>query len=826
VRLLLKDFQTDAVEQLVRHLRRGAVEAADGDLQAISLSSPTGSGKTVMLTAAIERLLAGDGDAPPLPDATFLWITDQPELNVQTRRKMLAMSSVLGPSELLVLDQSFDAEELPPNRVYFLNTQKLARNAALVTRGDGRTFTIWETVTNTALTRPGAFFLLIDEAHRGMTESSRTREEATTIIQKFIKGSSGELPPIPLVAGISATLERFQRLIEGTSRTARPVDIDPALVRDSGLLKEVITLYFPTDRDPSDITMLRAAAQAWRDMDQRWRTYCTAEDIPVVQPILVVQVEDGSGKQLSRTNLSEAIEAINNEVGPLPDVAFAHAFQEGTGLEIGGRTLRYVAPADVDADPDIRVVFFKTSLHTGWDCPRAEAMMSFRRALDATSIAQLVGRMVRTPLARSVESDESLNTVPLYLPHYDEEGLRRVVDQLTAPDPDALGPVKVERGTDRVVLSRAENSGRLFEALERIPSYVIPRMTKTSEVRRLMKFARLLANDRIDEDAPDTATTLLIGVLGTQHTRLSRTKQFRDIVVEKGTVELRSIGWHVGGEVEAGGGLRLAISSENIDDLFDAAGRRLGEGIHKTWWKRRVETDGVPKEQAKLEILALCLEDEVMDGLEATAQQRTQEWLVTHRHAIEALSEESRQEYGEIRRLASEPEESDLVYPHAIEISKGSKKWAQHLYVDADGQVPLSLNRWEDRVITDELARDDVKGWLRNVDRKPWALCVPYELGGMTKPLYPDFLILREEAGGHLAVDILDPHTITLDDAPAKAAGLARFADHHFHEFGRIELIIIDEGRTRRLDLTDESTRARVRGVRDHTHLRQLFEDA
>jgi hypothetical protein len=40
-----------------------------------------------MATAAIERLIVGDEDAGPLPEATFLWITDQPELNEQTRRR-------------------------------------------------------------------------------------------------------------------------------------------------------------------------------------------------------------------------------------------------------------------------------------------------------------------------------------------------------------------------------------------------------------------------------------------------------------------------------------------------------------------------------------------------------------------------------------------------------------------------------------------------------------------------------------------------------------------------------------------------------------------
>jgi hypothetical protein len=58
-------------------------------------------------------------------------------------------------------------------------------------------------------------------------------------------------------------------------------------------------------------------------------------------------------------------------------------------------------------------VFFTTALTTGWDCPRAEVMMSFRRAVDHTTIAQLVGRMVGTPLARTVEATSPQHGIAL-----------------------------------------------------------------------------------------------------------------------------------------------------------------------------------------------------------------------------------------------------------------------------------------------------------------------------------------------------------------------------------------------------------------------------
>lgn len=76
------------------------------------------------------------------------------------------------------------------------------------------------------------------------------------------------------------------------------------------------------------------------------------------------------------------------------------------------------------------MVFFKEALSTGWDCPRAETMMSFAVRNDPTYIAQLLGRMVRTPLQMRVMRDEFLNDVKLYLPHFNKDTVKKVVEEL------------------------------------------------------------------------------------------------------------------------------------------------------------------------------------------------------------------------------------------------------------------------------------------------------------------------------------------------------------------------------------------------------------
>ncbi len=56
-------------------------------------------------------------------------------------------------------------------------------------------------------------------------------------------------------------------------------------------------------------------------------------------------------------------------------------------------------------------------------------------------------------------------------------------------------------------------------------------------------------------------------------------------------------------------------------------------------------------------------------------------------------------------------------------------------------------------------------GWLRNIPKKHWALCVPYGQG-QKKPMYPDMLVFRRE-GNRIKIDILDPH----DDSRGGCSG-------------------------------------------------------
>ena len=112
-----------------------------------------------------------------------------------------------------------------------------------------------------------------------------------------------------------------------------------------------------------------------------------------------------------------------------------HTFGGTTAtLTVNGLDVRYEEPSNIAEDRNIRVVFFKENLSTGWDCPRAETMMSFKHANDATYIAQLLGRMVRTPMQMHIQVDDVLNDVHLYLPYFNEDTVKDIVEALQSTE--------------------------------------------------------------------------------------------------------------------------------------------------------------------------------------------------------------------------------------------------------------------------------------------------------------------------------------------------------------------------------------------------------
>ena len=435
-------FQQRAINELIAKASEAIGSfRRTGAYQVVSFTAPTGAGKTLIMAGVIEGILQGTDTLPEQPDAVFVWLSDSPELNAQSKARIdLKADKIRLDQTVIVEDESFDQETFDDGQIYFLNTQKLGKSSNLTRNSDSRQYTIWQTIANTIRQKSDRFYFIIDEAHRGAQGSDISK--ATSIMQRFIKGhQESGITPMPVVIGMSATVQRFNALVGQTSSTIQNVVVSNDEVRESGLLKETIVVKYPEeDIGNQAMSVLQAAAEEWQDKWNHWYQYCEEQHYAYVNPILLIQVLNGTNGNLTDTNLGDCLKAIEERLHTqFKEGEVIHAFG-GTNcpIDINGLSVPYVEPSKISNNRKAKIVFFKESLSTGWDCPRAETMMSFRRAVDSTYIAQLLGRMVRTPMGMKILVDESLNDVKLYLPYFDRDTVQEVIDALMSVEGGAL----------------------------------------------------------------------------------------------------------------------------------------------------------------------------------------------------------------------------------------------------------------------------------------------------------------------------------------------------------------------------------------------------
>lgn len=804
MRLAPRDYQSTAIVRLlatIEQARRGLSLLKSP--QGIQFAAPTGTGKTVMMAAVIEALLAGNEEGAKAqqvvdPELTFLWLSDLPELNLQSLRRIQEVANGLAPDQLVEIDQDWDRPLLEPGKVYFLNYQKLRSGSLLTRLGDQRTSTIWESIIATQEARPGKLIVVIDEAHRGLGNQRLSQTTASKFVlgakpagaatpDPMIRTLGGErpLPPMDIIIGMSATPGRFSTYLSNQGgRTLYPVTIEPSEVRGSGLIKDRIILNGPEEGD-APWTLLSRAIGKTLTFDRDWRAYTTANDLDAVVPALLVQVEDAAGGRISDTPLDQVVQALRADWPGLGPDEVVHCFHGVGEIEPHpGWRLRYREPSTIADDDKIRVVLFKTALNTGWDCPRAEVLMSFRSLQDKTAIAQLVGRMVRTPLGERVSGDGLLNSTHLFLPYFDRAHLEQVKDQLTADLGDT--GADVDTAGDIQELALRPDGTELFNALKALPTEVVPSGRAMPDIRRLLRTARALEQDGITSAALSSAVRSLVTVLGDDLSRKEKDKDFQQRLSARDRVLLSSIAIE-DGLVVARETTEALLSETDVDGAFRAASLVVGEEVAVAWLRDRFDPDD--PQRARLEFLELMASPALLVRLQQQGRDLLYGLDEQFRQGILSLNPARRDFYATLQRGGRAVQSAIMAPETRVVLPKPADavNFPDHLLVAAaTGEFFFKASSWEAQTLAEERRRGDYLGFLRNVERKRWALSYAYDYGGV-RPGFPDFLVFRSSDSG-IIVDILEPH-LDHGDSLAKAKGLAAFALRYGKAFGRIEML-------------------------------------
>ena len=931
MKVTLFPFQQRAVNQL----RVNLAESLGGFYrthtpQIVSFTAPTGAGKTIIMSSLIEEVYFGNELYMEQPNAIFLWISDSPELNEQSKLKIdLKADRITLQQTVTIEESSFDKEMLEDGHIYFLNTQKLSKSSNLTKHSDTRQYTIWDTLRNTIAEKSDRLYVIIDEAHRGM--QGREASKATTIMQKFILGSPDDnLQPMPVVIGMSATIQRFNALAGNSTSTLRKVDVLADEVRSSGLLKDVITVNYPEEgAGINKMAILQAATDEWMDKVAHWHQYCYEQHYAYVNPVFIVQVENSThSSRYSDTELDECLRIIERRSNQMfKDGEVVHTFGDPKStIIINNRSVQYREPSAIADDRNIKVVFFKENLSTGWDCPRAECMMSFRKADDYTNIAQLLGRMIRTPMQMHINVDDTLNNVHLFLPEFNKSNVEKVIAELQKGEG---GEIPVEVNADEIGSSSSQyltispyeiieeeievpatqgvstpemsaghetsteataseqessesassNSGQ--ESAPQFTTITTSTITTTTQppaedlvltseivkikrkVRRpvtdginrsevmkaindcgllsydvrkvrinqnylssLFAFCRFLSQFGLNDSKMGDVKREIIRRIRTYAEELRASGQYEVLSKKVMEFKLASEAFDIYGIkiVESGNTPLFASTDTDLDRQMRLAETKFcSEGIGNLYGQINYNPDN--ENEYKIDVILFVVNEANINALKDWAKDEYHNLIDTYRRKVTSLDERGQKRFNSIVSDGDEISEHNFRLPENINVSleQNGQKYKKHLFVDEKCEATFNLNGWEKKLLEEEMKREDFVCWLRNPPRKPWALCMPYEQNGQMHGMYPDFIVIRKDEDGYV-IDILEPHDQSRTDNLPKAIGLAKYAAKN-PGAGRIQLIHLEGGVLKRIDLSRKSIRDRVLYAASDYELNNIFRD-
>lgn len=351
----LLNFQRKAIDLL-----KQAMDSANRD---IVLKSPTGSGKTIMMTHFMDEYLSEHSKK------VFVWLTPgKGDLEEQSKDKM--DKYIKNSQTKLLKDVMVSGFE--ENDCCFINWEKLTKkgnNALKSSEKDN--FLSW---VKKAHDEGIEFKIIIDESHTNFTE------KADSIVQIFNTDKIIRCSATPLI-----------------DKKATLIEVLEEDVIAEGLIKKqlIINEDFPQKVETKNQTeyLLEKALNKQTELINLFKSRSKK-----INPLIVVQMP----------NSSDALFVVVEN----------YLRQKGISIEYGNLAVWLSGRHEnlegiVDLNGKQSVVIIKQAIATGWDCPRAHILVKLRDNMDETFEIQTIGRIRRMPEAKHYD-DDVLDSCYLY----------------------------------------------------------------------------------------------------------------------------------------------------------------------------------------------------------------------------------------------------------------------------------------------------------------------------------------------------------------------------------------------------------------------------
>lgn len=371
----LKKYQKEAVDQLVSLTKK----YLNGNAKKIYLEAPTGAGKTVMASAAMEEIA---GTLPYDYDCTtdkvaFIWLAPN-KLHEQSYLSMKSYFKYTNNMRPIVWDEvDHTLGHLEHGDVLFLNWPSINKDDNIIWRQSETREDLLSIINNTREEHI-PIVVIIDEEH---SYAGATAVQATKVLARIkpdVEIRISATPNYPRGGGfLSIVIDRADVVKEEMIK--KDVVINPSL--DDAQVTEGETRFF--------IEVALKKREALKKMYE-------AIGSPI-NPLLLIQLP----------NEKKAVNADDQAI--IEDVKLYLAEKQIT--EVNERLAIWLSEDKKNLDdiaaPDslVDVLLFKEAISKGWDCPRACVLLIFRKMGTYSFTVQTVGRILRMPQQKYYTND-------------------------------------------------------------------------------------------------------------------------------------------------------------------------------------------------------------------------------------------------------------------------------------------------------------------------------------------------------------------------------------------------------------------------------------
>ena len=395
----LKNFQINAVNGLLKKSKR-LLEIGN---KSLILKSPTGSGKTIMIAEFIQKFVQSGINKNKF---SFVWFAPQ-TLHKQSKEKLEKYFQDTKIIKCSFWENLINKKKISSNEIFFCNWSSInSKKNNIREEREGEIF-IDKFIENTKA-EGRKIILIIDEVHHTLgTDNSNTVIDiispALTIEVSATPNRGGDLQETVLLEDVKS---------EGMIKKQWTINPDS---------KNIYTKSsFETDLvNSSDAKIIKKALDKRNLLLDLYKKNNTN-----INPLLLIQLpkKPKNEEDLMKDEVKKILKENHN------------ISLDNNKLEVllSGEPRRELKNLK-KFDNEVEVLIFKQSIALGWDCPRAQIIVTLRHWNNVTFSIQVLGRIMRMPQPEVGHyDDEELNTSYVYTNNKSHE-IKEDVLELMAP---------------------------------------------------------------------------------------------------------------------------------------------------------------------------------------------------------------------------------------------------------------------------------------------------------------------------------------------------------------------------------------------------------